>query len=84
MEQTEFIFPAFRKYKGINVWFKIADARHFIEIKQIGSKFSLHEVEAAQYPEMVFIQDMLTCYEGRWELIAAEEFDQIMEKGAFA
>ncbi len=78
MEQTEFTFPAYRKYSGINVWFKILDAHHFIEIKQVGSKYRVHHLEATQYPEMVFIKDMLACYEARWEEIAASQFEHIL------
>jgi hypothetical protein len=62
-------FPIYRKYKGINVWFKVIDSRNFIEIKQIGSKFVRHEVEALQYPEMILIQDIINCMDGRWEPI---------------
>jgi hypothetical protein len=70
-------FPAYRKYKGINVWFKVIDARHFIEIKQIGSKFVRHEVEALQYPEMMLIQDIVNCADDRWEVIEVDVYMSI-------
>jgi hypothetical protein len=67
METNEMTFPAYRKYVGIPVWFKILTERKFIEVKKVGNRFVLHEVDANQYPEMVLIKDMLLCHEGRWE-----------------
>lgn len=72
-------FPIYRKYKGINVWFKIIDDRNFVELKQIGTKFTLHEVKAEQYPEMVLIKDMIACHEGRWEHIEPDEYNKVLE-----
>lgn len=73
-------FPTYRKFVGINVWFKIENDRKFVEIKQIGSKFIIHTVIAEQYPEILLISDMLACLEGRWEKIEPSEFQQVLEK----
>lgn len=73
-------FPTYRKFVGINVWFKIENDRKFVEIKQIGSRFIIHTVMAEQYPEILLISDMLACFEGRWEKIDASEFQQVLEK----
>ncbi|UKN02402.1 hypothetical protein K6119_02565 [Paracrocinitomix mangrovi] len=73
-------FPQFRKYKGINTWFKIEAKNQFTEIKKVGNQFQIHEVIAEQYPEKLMIQDMLNCYEDRWEEISEEEYLAI-EKG---
>jgi hypothetical protein len=72
-------FPTYRKFVGINVWFKIESDRKFVEIKQIGSKFILHTVIAEQYPEILLIADMLACLDGRWEKIEASEFQRVFE-----
>ena len=77
MINKELTFPIFRKYTGINVWYKILNDRHFIEIKQLGAKFIVHEVEALQYPEIIHIQDMIACREERWEEIPASIFDDV-------
>lgn len=77
MNDKENGFPAYRKYVGISVWFKIETDTHFIEIKQIGSRFVRDEILALQYPEMVLIKDMLTCYENRWEKIDEAEFERV-------
>lgn len=71
------IYPIYRKYKGISVWFKIMDERNFIEIKKIGTKYKIERVEAVQYPEMVLIKDMIDCFEDRWEPCEPVEFEQI-------
>jgi hypothetical protein len=73
-------FPTYRKFVGINVWFKIENDRKFIEIKQIGSKFILHTVEAEQYPEILLISDMLACLDGRWEIIEELEFKIVFDQ----
>ena len=72
-------FPTYRKFVGINVWFKIENDRKFVEIKQIGSKFFIHTVIAEQYPEIILIADMLDCLENRWEKIEQPEFQRVFE-----
>jgi hypothetical protein len=72
-------FPTYRKFVGINVWFKIENERKFVEIKQIGSKFIRHTVIAEQYPEIILIADMLDCLENRWEKIEQPEFQRVFE-----
>lgn len=69
-------FPTYRKFVGINVWFKIENDRKFVEIKQIGSKFIIHTVIAEQYPEILLISDMLACLEGRWEKLNLLNFSK--------
>jgi len=73
-------YPVYRKYTGINVWFKILSDRQFEEIKQIGTKFIKHIVVAEQYPEMVLIQDMLNCHEDRWEPLGGEVYEKMAKK----
>lgn len=66
-------FPIYRKYKGIDVWFKINGLTNFIEYKKMGTKLITHEVNAKIYPEQQFIRDMIDCYEDRWEIVEADE-----------
>lgn len=60
-------FPIYRKYSGVDVWFKLLNDREFIEIKRIGTLWRAEHVMAEQYPEMLRIQDMINCHEDRWE-----------------
>jgi len=70
-------FPVYRKYAGINVWFKVVDDRNFFEIKQIGSRFVQHHVNALQYPEMILIQDIINCTDDRWEPIESAIYIEV-------
>ncbi len=80
MNDKDLGFPVYRKYVGINVWFKIITNTHFIEIKQIGNRFVQSEVVANQYPEMVLIKDMLACHENRWEVSEELDFEIVSKK----
>lgn len=60
-------FPIYRKYKGIDVWFKIYNTDCFLEVKKVGKRTISSEIKAILYPEKQFIMDMINCYEDRWE-----------------
>lgn len=76
MSTENIAFPIYRKFVGINVWFKIIDDKNFMELKQLGTKFLLHEVKAVQYPEMILIKDMIECLDGRWEEVKPDFFEE--------
>ncbi len=59
-------YPIYRKYNGIDVWFKIESETQFIEYKKMGKKLLKDTVIAKIFPEKQFIQDMINLYEGRW------------------
>ena len=67
-------FPQYRKYKNIATYFIIHSEKRFEEIKVIGSKYAVSEVEAIQFPEQLLIQDMLENRDGRWETVSASDF----------
>ena len=73
-------YPVYRKYKGLNVWFKIISDRSFTELKRVGELWVKHEVTAIQYPEIILIQDMLKCAEDRWEPMSGELFEEVLEE----
>ena len=60
-------FPIFRKYK-------IESLTNFTEVKMIGNRIILTEINAKIYPEMQFINDMINCYENRWEEIEKADY----------
>ena len=74
MEPEKIRFPIYRKYVGIDTWFKILSDDEFVEIKRLGEAHVKTEVATTQYPEMVLIKDMIECNEGRWEIISEKEF----------
>jgi len=59
-------YPIYRKYKGIDVWFKIESETEFTEYKKMGDKLLKDTIIAKIFPEKQFIQDMINLYEGRW------------------
>lgn len=55
-------YPQYRRYKNGLSYFKILSSVLFEEIKIVGSKRIIYSVEAKQYPEKVFINDLLLDY----------------------
>ena len=64
-------FPQYRRYKNGLSYFKILSLTEFEEIQVIGEKLLVNRVIAGQYPEKVFINDLLFKYED-----FAEEIDE--------
>lgn len=54
-------FPQYRKLNGRKVYYRIHSLKEFTELQFLGSSPQIFHVKAEQYPEMVRIQDMLTC-----------------------
>lgn len=71
-------FPIYRKYKGLNVWFKITSDIHFFEYKKLGKKLIIEDVKATIFPEKQFIKDMIDCHEGRWEKVTKSDLEQFI------
>ena len=74
MQSDTFDFPQYRKYTGIETYYKIESNDSFIELMKIGSSLKEHHVQANQYPEMLRIKDMLVCLDQRWEVISEETY----------
>ena len=73
-------FPIYRKYVGVDVWYRISSLDEFTEIKQVGESLLLANIKAEQYPEKLRIQDMLNCHENRWEELDAHTFETLEKK----
>jgi hypothetical protein len=72
LESTK--FPQYRRYKNGHSYFKILSLTEFEEIKIVGKRHIRHHVVAKQYPEMVFIRDLLFHYDDFAEVIPEMEF----------
>jgi hypothetical protein len=68
-------FPQYRRYRNGHSYFKILSLTEFEEIKIVGKKHIRTHVVARQYPEKVFINDLLFNYEGFAEEITAAAFE---------
>ncbi len=59
MKNKEIDFPQFRMLSNGKSFYKIIDDRNFKEIQIIGTRKLKFEIHAAQFPEILRIQDML-------------------------
>ena len=67
-------FPQYRRYKNGLSYFKILSNTEFEEIQVIGEKRIVNRVVASQYPEKVFINDLLFKYKEFAEEIGEKEY----------
>jgi len=71
-------FPQYRRYKNGLSYFKILSLTEFEEIQVVGEKRIVNKVVATQYPEKVFINDLLFNYEDFAEKIGEMEYEKII------
>ena len=58
--KTNQSFPVYRKLNNNRRFYKVLDSKTFEEIQVIGTKKTHQLYEAKQYPELLFIQDLLS------------------------
>lgn len=68
-------YPQYRRYKNGLSYFKILSPVMFEEIKVVGSKRIVYSVEAKQYPEKIFINDLLLAYKLFADEISETEYE---------
>jgi hypothetical protein len=60
MQKPEVIhFPIYRKYTSNKRFYKIINTKEFEELQIIGSKTLINHIKATQFPEFVFINDLI-------------------------
>jgi len=52
-------YPIYRKLSNNRSFYKVIDSKNFEEIQIIGKKRRYQLIEAKQYPELLFIQDLI-------------------------
>jgi hypothetical protein len=70
-------FPVYRKYKNNKSYFKIIAPNLFEEIQLIGNKKIVKQIEAKQFPEKVFIHDLIFNYSLMAEAISYNEYEML-------
>jgi hypothetical protein len=55
-------FPVYRKYKNGKNYFKILNLGEFEEVQLIGTSVIHKKIFAQQFPEKLFIRDMISDY----------------------
>jgi len=68
-------FPVYRRYRNGRSYFKILNELAFEEVQIIGSRRIIKEITAQQYPEKLFVKDLLFDYEDRAESISEAEYE---------
>ncbi|MCA0429818.1 MAG: hypothetical protein LCH32_04890 [Bacteroidetes bacterium] len=69
-------FPLYRKYSNNKSYFKVLNEIEFEELKFIGQKIELYKVKATQYPEKLFIKELIE----NAEKISGEDYEIIFNK----
>jgi len=72
------VYPVYRKLKGAATWYRIEGPGRWVELQQIGNRWMRHEMAATQYPERLFVQDLLSD-RVRFEEITQERWDSMSE-----
>jgi hypothetical protein len=71
-------FPQYRKYSNNKNYFRIVSASEFEEIQVIGSKHIKRQVTATQFPEKLFITDLLLLNSPDMVKIDEGEYQEIL------
>jgi hypothetical protein len=72
-------FPQFRKLDNGRSLYKITAPDQFIELQQIGSKWMVYTFELQQFPDLLRLQDMLSC-QVPFQVLDAHQFNQIYQQ----
>ena len=78
MKIEDIHFPVYRKYKNNKSYFKILHFKLFEEIQIIGTKKIVKQIEALQYPEVIFIKDLIFDYKLMADEISELEYLTIL------
>ena len=76
MDFKDINFPVYRKYKNNKSYFKIIQPNLFEEVQIVGTKKIKKITEAKQYPEMIFIRDLIFNYTEMAEEIDENEYNK--------
>jgi hypothetical protein len=71
-------FPIYRKYANGMRYYKIMSWDSFEEVQKIGSRYIKHVHKVEQYPEKLFIRDLLGLSQEGIVVSTQEEFESAM------
>ncbi len=78
MKTEDIHFPVYRKYKNNKSYFKIIHFKLFEEVQIIGTKKIVKQIEANQFPEIVFIRDLIFDYHQMADEITENEYNRLL------
>lgn len=73
-------FPVYRCYKNRKTYFKILNPREFEEVQVIGSFKKIRTIQAEQFPELVFIRDLLLNFSEMALEISETEYNRVAQE----
>lgn len=73
-------FPLFRKYPNNASFFRLDSAEEFLELKIMGSRYSLISIKAKILPDRNYITDMITMENDHWIASSEEEFERALKE----
>ncbi len=73
-------FPVYRCYKNRKTYFKILNPREFEEVQVIGSFKKIRTIQAEQFPEQVFIRDLLLNFSEMALEISETEYNRVAQE----
>ena len=71
-------FPVYRRYANFDSYFVITSPDTWTEYKRLGKKFLKFDFTAQQFPEKLFIQDLINLAEGI-EASTQEEISSLLD-----
>lgn len=78
MKTEDIHFPVYRKYKNNKSYFKIIHFKLFEEVQIIGTKKIVKQIEANQFPEILFIRDLIFDYKQMADEITENEYNKLL------
>ncbi len=78
MKNEDIHFPVYRKYKNNKSYFKIIHFKLFEEVQIIGTKKIVKQIEANQFPEILFIKDLVFDYKHMADEITENEYNKLL------
>lgn len=80
MKIEDMNFPVYRCYKNRKTYFKILNPREFEEVQVIGSFKKIRTIQAEQFPELVFIRDLLLNFSEMALEISETEYNRVAQE----
>jgi hypothetical protein len=74
-------FPQYRRRFDNKSFYKLVNERTLEEVQLIGDKAFIHRLEAAQYFEIIRLQEILVCEGGQYFDATEEEYDRAKNRG---
>jgi hypothetical protein len=76
---SNLIFPLYRRYSGVTIWFEILSESAFRELRVMPMAYSFSLFEAAILPDRNYIHDLIHCSQPGIISVDPHEFFEALE-----